>query len=299
MLKHIYKKRNNIFLKQIYHTVFYLFIYIFSSYITVQAASIPVGNGNQYVQIKDVSFQVFTYKPLCTVKEILIVFHGSGRNSDKYRKNARKIADKHCMVIVAPVFEKDIFPKWRYQFGGIFHKGKQQPLSSWGLNYVDALIAWVRQEEGGNLPVSLIGHSAGGQFLSRLTAFSNIQAHKIIIANPSTYVWPDLTIKAPFGLGNVYSESQGNRALENYLKASVVIILGEEDTGSDGRDNSVNAVKQGLTRYERGKNVFAAAQEVSRRNGYVLNWKLITLKGVGHSSRKVFQSSEVINLFEQ
>jgi len=279
----------------VYYFLLPLVIYIFDACKFAYAETIPVGDAEQRIQINDVSFQIFTYKPSCPVKEILVVFHGVNRNADEYRNNARSIADTHCMIIVAPVFEKSIFPKSRYQFGGVFRQGKKLPSSVWSVNYVDLIVEWVRKEENSNLPFSLIGHSAGGQFLSRVAAFTDIKARNIIIANPSTYVWPALTDNAPFGLGKLYPKSQKEKILARYLKAPVIIVLGEKDTGSSGRDDSPKAIRQGQTRYERGRAVFSAAQKISQEKKYILNWKLITLEGVGHSSKMVFQSPEVVN----
>ncbi|HEY9360298.1 MAG TPA: hypothetical protein VIQ50_07695 [Xanthobacteraceae bacterium] len=91
------------------------------------------------------------------------------------------------------------------------------------------LVDWVRREEGRPIAYSLFGHSAGGQFLDRLAAFVPTEARRIVVANAGSYVFPSLEIDAPFGLGKVYSGTQGEAALRRYLEQPLTIYLGQGD----------------------------------------------------------------------
>jgi hypothetical protein len=42
---------------------------------------------------------------------------------------------------------------------------------------------------------ALFGHSAGAQCLSRFAAFTHSDAFRIVLANPSTYVWPSREVR--------------------------------------------------------------------------------------------------------
>jgi hypothetical protein len=138
----------------------------------------------------------------------------------------------------------------------------------------------------------MIGHSAGGQFLSRVAAFVPTKAKRIVIANPSTYVLPNLTTMAPFALGGVYSAGAGEAELQRYLELPLTIYLGQEDTGDEGRNDSAEAVAQGETRYERGRNAYQAGRDLARSRGWAFNWRLVELPGVGHSARKMFAAPQ-------
>jgi len=105
-------------------------------------------------------------------------------------------------------------------------KGEIQPPGEWTANMVVALAEYIRTVEGRKMPYSLIGHSAGGQFLGRLAAFSTTEAQRIVIANPGTHVFPDTKVKAPFGLGGVYPEDAAEGELRRYLSEPVTIYLG-------------------------------------------------------------------------
>src|SRR5262245_37880723 len=75
-----------------------------------QAAPIPAGDGYQIVKIKDSNLEVFTYKPAnYNGGPLLMVFHGIDRDADTYRDNAKTIADRFGMVVVAPLFDKSRF----------------------------------------------------------------------------------------------------------------------------------------------------------------------------------------------
>ena len=115
------------------------------------------------------ALQIYTYRPDCPDPSLLLVFHGLNRNADRYRDYARSLGDRLCMLVVAPKFDKERFPTWRYQRGGIVDsRGVVQPPATWTGRLVMELVAWLRTQEGRPLAYSMIGHSAGGQFLSRL-----------------------------------------------------------------------------------------------------------------------------------
>ena len=257
----------------------------------------PIGRGpgEQDVDLRGTRFTIFTYRPKpCPDPALLLVFHGVSRNADGYRDHARPIADRACMIVVAPLFDEKRFPGWRYQRGGVERKGVLQNPRNWTGHYVVALIDWVRRTEGRPLDVYMIGHSAGGQFLSRLAAFLPTDAKRIVIANPSTHVLPSLKTNAPFGMGGLYPEGEGQEKLQRYLATPVTIFLGKEDTGDKDRNDSPEARAQGETRFERGLNTFAAGQELSKSRGWRFDWRLVQLPGVGHSARKMFSSDEAL-----
>src|SRR5262249_2559907 len=156
------------------------------------------GNAKQSVDLGRLSLDIYTYRPDCPNPALLLVFHGINRNARSYRDFARPIADSACMIVVAPLFDEDRFPSWAYQRGGIVHRRAVQDQSQWTGQVVVALIAKLRQQENRELPVSLLAHSAGSQFLSRVAAFTPTGAKRIVLTNASTYVLPSLETAAPF-----------------------------------------------------------------------------------------------------
>src|SRR3954451_25141561 len=124
------------------------------------AAPIAPGNGQQTADIAGTRMTVFTYRPSnCSDPSLLLVFHGVARNARAYRDYARPLAERNCLLLVAPLFDQRDFPGWRYQRGGIVRGGAIQAPSDWSGNLVPALVAWAGQQEGRPLPYSLLGHS--------------------------------------------------------------------------------------------------------------------------------------------
>lgn len=268
-------------------------LWLFAMASAALAQPIPPGPGQQDVNFGRAALRLYTYRPQCQNPQLLLVFHGLSRNAAGYRDNAQGLGEQLCMIVVAPEFDKERFPTWAYQRGGIVHKRRVQPYNDWTVQYGPALINWARTMERRPLDAFLIGHSGGGQFLSRLAAFVPTDAKRIVIANPSTHVFPNMA-DTPFGFGNMYPRGQEEDHLRRYLATPVTIFLGEQDTGDENRNDSDDAAAQGTTRLERGRNVFAAGQALARQRGWAFNWRIVELPGVGHSARKMFSSREAI-----
>ena len=265
----------------------------------VANASVPAGVARQAMDLEGFSLEVFTYQPAgCTVSGTLLVFHGLDRNAEAYRDYAIPLGQRLCMLVVAPLFDKARFPTWRYQRGGIVSDdGSVQPPQSWTVNLVPRLVSWIRRKQGrADLSYSLIGHSAGAQFLSRVAAYAADGATQTVIANPSTWVRPSLDIAAPYGFKGISDRAWGEAALRRYLAAKITVLLGQEDVGSRNLATSEEAEEQGSTRFERGQNVFREAEAAARRNGWPFNWHLAVVPGVGHSARSMFGSVQALDV---
>lgn len=268
-------------------------VFLYSMINLAQAEKIGEGAGEQVADIAGTPLQLFTYRPKdCTPKALLLVFHGVGRNAADYRNAARPLADQLCMIVAAPLFDLQRFPTWRYQKGGLAHRGVIEPAEKWTGQLVPKLVQWLRQSEGDlTLPYFLIGHSGGAQFLSRVAAVIPNQAQRIVIANPSTYVLPSTEVDPPFGLRKL-PDAEG--LLRRYLAQPVVILLGQEDQGSKELDQSSEAEEQGSNRLQRGEQTFRKAQAVAKAHGWPFNWKLLEVPGTGHSAVSMFHSSQAI-----
>jgi hypothetical protein len=261
--------------------------------VAAPAAAEPIGTGRQRADLSGTRLEVFAYRPQCAEPSLLLVFHGAQRDAEDYRDYARPIADRLCMLVLAPRFDRKHFPSWRYQRGGIVDDDGvvQSPRDFTGQLVLD-LVDWARRREGRPLAYSLLAHSAGGQFLDRLAAFVPNEAKRVVIANPGTYVLPSLTVDAPYGLGKIYSGAAGEDALRRYLQQPLTIYLGEADDRDDEQNNTAQARAQGASRHERGLNAFKAGQAAAQARGAAFNWRLVELPGVGHDAAKMFAAPQ-------
>jgi poly(3-hydroxybutyrate) depolymerase len=263
-----------------------------------RSASIGAGAQEQTINVGNTQLLVSTYRAAkCRDPSLLLAFHGSERSSKLARDATRHFADRHCLIVLAPYFDEERFPLWRYNWGGVINGGEAQEPGTWTGNLALELVEWARRAEGRNVTYAMIGHSAGAQYLCRLAAYVPNQARRIILANPGAYVLPRLDVSAPYGFGKLYSPGDGEEAMKRYLAQPLIIMLGEKDTEPDPRDGE-GAKSQGSNRLERGINAFSAGRQVAEARGWPFNWRLIRIPGVGHSSKDMYASpaaSSILN----
>jgi pimeloyl-ACP methyl ester carboxylesterase len=257
------------------------------------ARSIPIGSADRVVRIGKHRLRVYTYKPAnYRGGPLLVVFHGMNRDADNYRDHAKSIADRFGVVVAAPKFDLKTFPIPLYQFAGIVHRNALQPREKWTTKLALKLVDALRKGEGRPyLDYYLLGHSAGGQFLSRLAAFLPVEAKRLVLANPGTWVFPN-DKDFPFGFGGRTAPLAGDETLKRYLALPITVYLGTKDL--DGANlNTGAAMFQGKTRYERGRKFFAAGKALAKKKGWRFNWRLVTVPGVGHSGELMFGSARI------
>lgn len=270
---------------------------------TVHAQPIPTGLGQRTLDIAGTPIEVHTYKPAHYAgRALLVTLHGLNRNATGYLHYSRALADRHGFLLVAPLFDRERFPTWRYQAAGIAryarnpdsHPLQMEQSSDWTATMLLEMIERIRTDEHApDLPYYLLGHSAGAQLLSRLAAFVPNGAQRIVIANPSTYVWPAREMHFPYGFGGLPDELGSDEAIRRYLAQPITLFLGTADVMRDGALNVTEAaMRQGANRHARGRTVFEAAREVARKKSWAFNWRLVEAQGVSHSARAMFASPE-------
>lgn len=267
------------------------------------AAAVPVGVSVESVDIGDEAIDVQYYKPVhYDGGPLLVSFHGLSRNVASNLDAAKPIADRHGMLIVAPLFDLQRFRRWRYQALGITRVPRNvttggipvEPRENWTSAIIFKLIGHVREREGRvDLAYYLLGHSAGGQIANRIAAFAPHQAQRIVVANPSSYVWPSRDRRFPYGFGDLPEAMNNDAAIRSYLEQPLTIMLGTADTAvTPDLDMLPPAMLQGAMRHERGINVFRAAESLARAKGWTFNWRLIEVPNAGHSARHMYGGAE-------
>jgi hypothetical protein len=241
---------------------------------------------------------VYTYRPEgCAEPKLLILFAGYDRDADKYRDRAIPLARRACLLLFAPLLDRERFPNWRYHRAGVYRDARVQPASAWTRQVLRDVMAWARRWAGrSDIPTILFGHSAGAQFLSRAAAyFPPEDAYRIVIANPSVHVMPSLEEAVPYGFDGIFERDQRAERLRAYLRQRITIFLGQEDTGSRLLVDDEAARRQGGNRYERGRKAFATGRVAANQSGWPFNWRLIEVPGVGHSSRDMLNSPQAFD----
>jgi pimeloyl-ACP methyl ester carboxylesterase len=263
-----------------------------------------VGKQTQTVNFGGTSLEVFTYRPEGEIKGLLVAFHGTGRDAEGNRNTAIKLADKMGYYVVSPLFDEDRFgDSDLYQYGGLINDGKvvADP-DDWTVSRAKDLVEWGSARVGieATDDVILYGHSAGGQFVSRVAAFAPDDSlfDKIVVANPSTHVWPSLEEKVANGFGGYFPAAEAEAMLKDYLADPVTIYLGEEDTGTASLTMTTAAMRQGDNRLERGINAYNAAKAMAEAHGWTFNWELVTAPGIGHSFSGMLNSPAMLDAID-
>lgn len=235
----------------------------------------------------------FVYKPERWGGErMILVHHGTLRNADQYRDDAVVLGERFDALIVAPQFDKERFPNFRYQRGGIQREdGSAAQAGERTYALVTQVASGMRVREGKyKLKHWIIGHSAGGQFAMRMSAFQATGAERIVAANPGTDLFPTREMKFGWGFGGLPEELSSDDVLKRYLAAPLTLYLATEDDHEDEYlDMSSESVQQGPGRYQRGKKAFALAMELAQEKGWPCNWRLVEAPGVGHDHTKMFE----------
>lgn len=256
---------------------------------------LPVGKSAVEAHFGADTLKLFVYKPKnYSNGPLIMVFHGVLRNAEEYRDDSVEMGDRFGALIVAPLFDEKTFPKPRYQFGGVLVDGKATPRDEWTGEFVNRITALIRHRESRpEMPLYLIGHSGGGQFLIRVAAFVKTDARRIVAANPGTHVFPDRELPYPFGFGGLPEELQSDQQLKHYLAQPLTFFLGTDDTERDEHlDVTPPAEAQGKYRFERGKNAFAAGKKLAAAHNWPFGWKLVIADKIEHDHLKMFNSPQ-------
>ncbi len=257
---------------------------------TCALASTPIPNGKwsfEFVDAKgrpDRPIRVYTYRPRAcdTTCPIQFVMAGLHRDASHYRDYWELLADRYHLLVVAPEFSQQYWPKAAaYNLGDV----QDQPdREKWTYSAIEHLFDEVRDGQKG---YAIFGHSAGGQFVERMALLlPNSRATLMMAANPGWYLMPEWRKDkgaAPFPYSLVDSPA-GERELRQALARRFVLLLGEKDTDADAQNlnESEGAKKQGAGRLERGENFFKAATAAAKELGVPFRWELLEAPDTAH-----------------
>lgn len=230
--------------------------------------------------------KVFVHRPARFGRDspILIVMHGTKRNALDYRTTWAPIAERHGCLLVCPAFPKRRFPRQLYQLGGVVDRdGLSQPRTSWTFSAIERMFDLVRDATANtSMGYHLYGHSAGGQFVHRLTlCLPDARFVAAVAANTGWYTMPSWSAAFPYGLAEVGITSEH---LAHALQRRLIVLLGERDLRADDPylRNSSRARQQGANRFERGCAFYAAAIRAAANCGLPLAWEVATVPGAAH-----------------
>src|SRR2546423_6252299 len=171
----------------------------------IARAQIPVGSNQLDFNLGSTKIHAFTYKaPSYNYGCLIIAFHGDNRHPEWTRDAAIPLADAVGALIIAPDFDVERFGNRLYQGGNVMGQNGMNPPPDWTYAYVPKMIEYVKYlESSPKLPVYLMGHSAGGQFVGRMAAVLDGGSVRYVAANPSAWAFPTTEWRWGYGLGGL------------------------------------------------------------------------------------------------
>jgi len=259
----------------------------------------PIPNGFSTIQIGtgESALTAFTYKPAnYDGGPLLLVFHGMSRTAEHYIYYAVPLADRHKLLVVAPLFDTNRFPgRIYYNLGGVKVDGRIIPEDDWVYQRVPEIIQAVRQREGDpSLPYYMIGHSAGGQFVMHYAALMPPGALRMVSANPGSDLFPRRDWEFGYGFGGLPRQLSDDAAIQRYLAAPFTLYLGTKDIDPQHPelDRTYDGEREGATRLERGRACYAFAQKLAEVHGWKFNWRLVEVPGIAHDGKGMLQAKQ-------
>ena len=270
------------------------------------------------------------------VDQVIISLHGTLRNGEEYFHDmCLAIGNKsQTTLVIAPTFKRvddareegeiywgrKWYEKWKYGYGS-----QNGEISSF--QAMDELIKNIAENKNfSNIrKISLIGHSAGGQFIQRYsvaTEISSIVPDKeieLIVSNPSSYLYlhpqrvnfikndfhsflpstnkceeyDDYIYGVRSGVPSYFRGLRREELQNNFEKNPVVYLMAEEDKDTDYLDRSCEANTQGENRIDRAYNFFQYVRTFFKFHQH----RFISIPSIGHDHLAVFSSREAQDLF--
>ena len=257
----------------------------------------PVGKGMMAVDFNGTPLNLHYYKPGTYQEDrFILLLHGASRAAARYRDNAARMAEAFHSLVVVPEFDRERFPNRRYQFGGVFREdGTVAEVQEMTYAFIPMIVEHIRAREGNDqLPYLLLGFSAGGQFVSRMSAFLDLDAERLLVISPGSSLFPTRDLEFGLGFGGLPPEWSSDERIRRYLAQPITVYIGTNDTEMAQLPTG-EAYAQGVHRYSRNLRYFNEAMDLAYENEWDFNWRLVIAHGPGHSPPEMFDHPQIEN----
>ncbi len=264
-----------------------------------QGVAEPFSAGKSVIEatINGTPLQLFAYRPASYTGEgFILLLHGASRAAEASRDNAVGMAEKHKRIVVVPLFDLKRFPERRYQFGGVYRADSSFAApDERTYAFIPALARYIREREGNaQLPWILAGFSAGGQFVSRMAAFIDLDAERLVAMASGSTMFPTRAMEFGLGFGKLPDDLSNDERIRRYLALPMTVYIGTGDVEMSQLPQG-DAYAQGVHRYSRNIRWFNEAMDLAHKQKWAFNWRLVIADGPGHSPKDMFEHSQVTN----
>ncbi len=227
----------------------------------------------------DPRLRYYVYWPSSAGPEspVLVAVHGVSRNAREHVRLLAERARRHGVLVMAPIFHRDIFP--HYQRLGRKGVGLRSDQS---LNrMLDDLGRFTGRRIGG---INLFGYSGGGQFAHRYALAYPQRVVAMVITSPGWYTWPDPLRRFPHGLAPSVHLPDLRFDFERLLQIPICVLVGGRDTERDAQLRKGRRLdrEQGRNRLERGRRWIRHLKREARERGLTTRFRFRELPNSSH-----------------
>jgi len=234
----------------------------------VQERQLGVNNALRY----------FLYVPSkgATNAPVLVSVHGISRNADKHARRFSRYAERHGVVVVAPLFDKQ-------NYAGYQRLGLSGNRADLALNQILDEVSELTQANVQKL--YMFGYSGGGQFVHRYAMAYPHRVNSIVVGAAGWYTMPDSNQRFPYGLAPHPKLPDLTFSPCEFLRIPAYALVGEQDIMRDPalRQSKRLDQQQGYTRFERGERWVEAMKQAARQYGHETEFRFISLPKADHS----------------
>ena len=241
---------------------------------------------------------------------LVFVMHGAERDALNYLKLFAPAAERHAAVAIAIEFDQANYPtsddytlgvgRNQVPYTGVYNPAQWLDPADYLYQEIERVFEMARDRFSlYACGYSLIGHSAGGQFVHRFVTF--MQNARLIRAVAINSGWYSLLSRGNSRDSNYYMPYglQGSPLTDNDIRAALArdlaILVGEEDTLTAEEDDmvrgTVQANYQGSNRFERATFYFNTAKASADRLAVQSNWHLDVIPKAQHNFIEVMASA--------
>jgi pimeloyl-ACP methyl ester carboxylesterase len=202
----------------------------------------------------DPAQEYFVYVPRAVGPEtrLFVAVHGISRNAREQATLFSRYCDPFDAILIAPHFPAERYVD--YQRLGRLGRGTRADVA------LDAIVEEVGWLTGAStMQFHLFGYSGGAQFAHRYTMAYPHRVARAVVASAGWYTFPDVRRRFPHGIAPSRKLPNVRFDAEAFLRVPIAVIVGDEDTTSQGVRRSAKLDRQqGETRVERAHNWVAA-----------------------------------------
>jgi predicted esterase len=234
-------------------------------------------------------------------RRLLVVVHGYGarRNNARGRQRVRDFAaswgravEMYPWVVMAPHFDQKRFSN---DYQRLNRAGLRADLR---LNrLIKAIGAQSRPLNIDTQKIFLLGFSGGGQFVHRYVAFNGQRVSRAVVGAPGWFMWPDLDLPYPIGMGEPHAPQKGSERLRRLCRQEMLLLVGDRDRVQGAYRSAYHGIDldvlQGRGRRKRAANWFAALEKAADELNMDHHCCIRILKNTYHRINRAFSLAAI------